>query len=139
MAPAAYKKAFETGWNGPARDWPRYGRVEDLPAENEELRANYYATVAHCDALLGRLLDQFDEHNMWDDTVLIVTTDHGFLLGEHDFWAKNRMNIYEEIAHIPLFVHHPAHAAADGFPFSGRRPRSAAAQIAGRPPSSTKV
>ena len=32
----------------------------------------------------------------------IVTTDHGFLLGEHDFWAKNRMNLYEEI------VAHPA-------------------------------
>lgn len=114
IAPSAYKKAFETGWNGPAIDWPRYGRVEDLPAENEELRANYYATVAHCDALLGRLLDEFDRHDMWKDTVLIVTTDHGFLLGEHDFWAKNRMTIYEEIAHIPLFVHHPDHAAADG-------------------------
>ena len=37
----------------------------------------------------------------------MVTTDHGFLLGEHDFWAKNRMNLYEEVAHIPLFVHDP--------------------------------
>jgi hypothetical protein len=44
---------------------------------------------------------------MWKDTALIVTTDHGFLLGEHDFWAKNRMNLYEEIVHIPLFVHDP--------------------------------
>ena len=34
-------------------------------------------------------------------------TDHGFLLGEHDFWAKNRMNMYEEIVHIPMFVHDP--------------------------------
>jgi hypothetical protein len=38
---------------------------------------------------------------------LVVTTDHGFLLGEHDFWAKNRMNLYEEILHIPLFIHDP--------------------------------
>jgi hypothetical protein len=44
---------------------------------------------------------------MWDDTALILTTDHGFLLGEHDFWAKNRMNLYEEIVHIPLFAHDP--------------------------------
>jgi hypothetical protein len=60
-----------------------------------------------CDFLLGQLLDDFDRHDMWKDTALIVTTDHGFLLGEHDFWAKNRMNLYEEIVHIPLFVHDP--------------------------------
>jgi arylsulfatase A-like enzyme len=53
------------------------------------------------------VLDAFDENDLWKDTALIVTTDHGFLLGEHDFWAKNRMNLYEEVAHIPLFFHHP--------------------------------
>jgi hypothetical protein len=60
-----------------------------------------------CDFLLGQLLDYFDKHDLWKDTALVVTTDHGFLLGEHDFWAKNRMNLYEEIVHIPLFIHDP--------------------------------
>lgn len=106
-APERFKEQFKTSWDGPIRDWPRYGRVDELPDECEELRANYYATVALCDSLLGDLLDDFDRHDMWKDTALVVTTDHGFLLGEHDFWAKNRMNIYEEIAHIPLFVHDP--------------------------------
>ena len=58
-------------------------------------------------ALLGNLLDYFDEHDLWKDTALIVGTDHGFLLGEHDWWAKNRMPLYEEISHIPLFFYHP--------------------------------
>jgi arylsulfatase A-like enzyme len=107
QAPARFKKPFETGWKGPIRDWPRYGRVDELPEECEELRANYYAIVSMCDFLLGELLDDFDKHDMWKDTALIVTTDHGFLLGEHDFWAKNRMNIYQEVAHIPLFIHDP--------------------------------
>jgi arylsulfatase A-like enzyme len=106
-APARFKKPFETGWNGPVRDWPRYGRVDELPAECEELRANYYAIMSMCDFLMGQLLDYFDRHDLWKDTALIVTTDHGFLLGEHDFWAKNRMNMYEEIVHIPLFIHDP--------------------------------
>jgi len=106
-APARFKEAFDTGWNGPIRDWPRYGRVDELPEECEELRANYYAVVAMCDDLLGRLLNWFDANDMWKDTALVVTTDHGFLLGEHDFWAKNRMNLYEEVAHIPLFLHDP--------------------------------
>ena len=106
-APARFKKPFDTGWKGPIRDWPRYGRVDELPEECEELRANYYALMAFCDHQLGTLLDYFDKHGLWQDTALILTTDHGFLLGEHDFWAKNRMNLYEEIVHIPLFAHDP--------------------------------
>jgi arylsulfatase A-like enzyme len=113
-APARFKAPFDTGWQGPIRDWPRYGRVDELPEECEELRANYYAIVSMCDFLLGTLLDEFDRHDMWKDTALVVTTDHGFLLGEHDFWAKNRMNIYEEIARIPLFVHDPRAADRAG-------------------------
>jgi arylsulfatase A-like enzyme len=108
-APARFKEPFDTGWKGPIRDWPRYGRVDELPDECEELRANYYAIVSMCDFLLGQLIDYFDQHDMWKDTALVVTTDHGFLLGEHDFWAKNRMNLYEEVARIPLFVHDPRH------------------------------
>ncbi len=113
-APERFKRPFETGWNGPVRDWPRYGRVDELPAECDELRANYYALMSLCDELLGQLLDDFDRLGLWKDTALVVSTDHGFLLGEHDFWAKNRMTLYEEIAHIPLFVHHPQMAVADG-------------------------
>lgn len=113
-APERFKEAFKTGWSGPIRDWPRYGRVDELPEECEELRANYYSVVSLCDFLLGQLLDYFDKHDLWKDTALILSTDHGFLLGEHDFWAKNRMNMYEEIVHIPLFFYHPDHAAKGG-------------------------
>ena len=88
--------------------------MTEAPEECEELRANYCATVALCDHELGRLLDDMDRHAMWDDTALIVTTDHGFLLGEHDWWAKILMPCYNEVAHIPLFLHHPALADRAG-------------------------
>jgi arylsulfatase A-like enzyme len=110
-APARFRDAYPTNWNGPVLDWPRYARVEELPEECEELRANYYRTIAHCDYLLGTFLDYFDAHDLWKNTALILTTDHGFLLGEHDFWAKTRQTLYEEIAHIPLFVYHPEKAS----------------------------
>ena len=109
-APERLKERFKTGWNGPIRDWPPYDRVTEKAEEADEMRANYNALLALCDELLGKVLDHFDANDLWKDTALIVSTDHGYLLGEHDFWAKNRMNIYQEIAHIPLFVHHPAHA-----------------------------
>ena len=59
-----------------------------------------------CDTYLGKVLDLMDENNMWEDTMLIVNTNHGFLLGEHEFWAKNYMPQYNEIAHTPLFIWH---------------------------------
>jgi hypothetical protein len=48
-----------------------------------------------------------DAQQLWDDTMLIVWTDHGFLLGEHQSWAKVWLPYYEEIAHTPFFVWDP--------------------------------
>jgi hypothetical protein len=48
-----------------------------------------------------------DDHNLWADTLLIVNTDHGFLLTEHHWWGKVMMPYYNEIAHIPLFIWDP--------------------------------
>ena len=113
-APSEFRKDYPTDYQGPTLDWPPYARVTETLAECDELRANYAAIVALCDHELGRLLDDFDAHNMWEDTALIVTTDHGFLLGEHDWWAKNIMPCFNEVANIPLFIHHPAHIAQAG-------------------------
>lgn len=114
FAPDFYRKQFPTGYDGPTLDWPRYRNVQETAAEVEELKANYAALVALCDAQLGRILDDFDAHDRWRDTALILTTDHGFLLSEHDWWAKNRMPFYNEIANIPLFIYHPAHVERAG-------------------------
>ncbi len=114
FAPERFRDAFPTNYRGPIFDWPPYEKVSEEPDEIAELRANYCAVLALCDAQLGRLLDEFDRRDMWRDTALVVTTDHGFLLGEHDWWAKNRMNMYEEVAHIPLFVWHPDFAGQAG-------------------------
>src|SRR5690606_35790916 len=65
------------------------------------------ALISMCDNYLGQVLDVMDRYDMWKDTMLIVNTDHGFLLGEHDWWAKCAMPFYEEIAHIPMFVWDP--------------------------------
>jgi arylsulfatase A-like enzyme len=73
------------------------------------VRANYNALLAACDWYLGKVLDFFDEHDMWKDTAIVLTTDHGFLLGEHDWWGKMRMPFYNEVSHIPMIVCHPDH------------------------------
>jgi arylsulfatase A-like enzyme len=88
--------------------------AKDSPQEMAELRANYAALVTMCDEYFGRVLDFFDAHDCWRDTALVLTTDHGFLLAEHDWWGKNRMPFFSEVAHIPLIVHHPSFASRGG-------------------------
>lgn len=112
-APKKFRDRYPTNYAGPVYDWPRYRKAgRETADEAANLRANYAALVALCDAQLGRVLDQFDQADMWKDTALIVTTDHGFLLGEHDWWGKNRMPFYNQIAHIPLMIHVPGRPGA---------------------------
>lgn len=88
-------------------DWPVYRGVEEPPEAVRHLRAEYAATLSMCDHHLGRILDAMDHYQLWEDTLLIVWTDHGFLLGEHASWGKNWCPFYEEVAHTPFFVWDP--------------------------------
>ncbi|MFV0337885.1 MAG: sulfatase [Chthoniobacterales bacterium] len=88
-------------------DWPAYAGVTESEGDVCKLRANYSSLLSLCDKQLGRVLDAMDRHGMWEDTMLIVWTDHGFLLGEHRLWAKNHPEMWEEISHTPFFVWDP--------------------------------
>lgn len=102
-----YKDMYPHDYMGKKFDWPDYGPVKESKEEVEHCRMEYAALLSMCDEQLGRVLDAMDTYDLWKDTMLIVNTDHGFLLGEHGFWAKNYMPLYEEIAHIPLFIWDP--------------------------------
>ncbi|MEO8410023.1 MAG: sulfatase [Propionivibrio sp.] len=113
-APARFKDALKTGYQGRILDWPLYEKVTNSAEEVAEIRANYAAIVAMCDEYFGRLLDWMDENDAWKDTAIVLTTDHGLLLGEHEWWMKNRMPYYDEISHIPLMIWHPDQSVASG-------------------------
>ncbi len=107
-----YKSHFPDGYRGPLCDWPDYRPVNDTdsPELIDHLRKQYAAVLELCDENLGRVLDAMDEYGLWDDTMLIVNTDHGFLLGEHGQWAKCHCPFYGEVAHTPLFIWDPRFA-----------------------------
>ena len=113
-APERFKQPYKTDYQGGILDWPVYEKVTDSAQEIAEIRANYAAVVAMCDDYFGGLLDLFDAQNLWQDTALVVSTDHGFLLAEHDWWGKNLQPYYEEISHIPLLAYHPNFADRGG-------------------------
>lgn len=98
-----FQQLYEDDYIGQEFDWPDYKKVSETKQQIEHCRKRYASLVSACDAFLGKLLDAFDEYSMWDDTQLIVTTDHGYLLGEHGWWAKTVQPVYNEVAHTPLF------------------------------------
>ena len=102
-----WKALYPHDYDGPLFDWPPYERISQSPEAVQHMRYEYAALMSMCDHYLGKVLDTMDELNLWDDTMLIVNTDHGFLLGEHDWWAKMRMPWYNELANIPLFIWDP--------------------------------
>ena len=107
FAPQKYRDLYPHDYKGKHFDWPPYGPVTESEDVVEHARLEYAALLSMCDAYLGKVLDLMDELELWQDTMLIVNTDHGYLLGEHDWWAKSVMPFYNEIAHIPLFVWDP--------------------------------
>lgn len=65
----------------------------------------YLAAVAYMDAQVGKVLDALKRTGIEDKTIVIFTSDHGYHLGEHDFWAK--VSLHEESAAVPLIISVP--------------------------------
>ncbi len=108
FVPQRFKDLYDHDFGKFANDWPVYRALTDEDSElTEHYRFLNAALISFCDHSLGTVLDAFDELGLWDETLLIVTTDHGFLLGEHGWWSKCSMPFYDEIARTPLFVWDP--------------------------------
>lgn len=102
-----YKKLYPHEYHGDHFDWIPYREVQETPEEINHIRMEYAAAVSMCDNYLGKLLDAMDQYLLWDDTMLIVTSDNGLLLGEHGWWGKCTAPFYNEVVNIPLFLHVP--------------------------------
>jgi len=68
----------------------------------KKAKGGYYGAVRFMDAQVGKVLGALEKAGIADETIVIFTTDHGFHLGEHDFWAK--VSLHEESARVPLII-----------------------------------
>ncbi len=65
----------------------------------------YYASVSYIDALVGDVIKQLDNLGLRENTTIILTSDHGFNLGEHNFWTKHTM--LDTSLRIPMIIAGP--------------------------------
>ena len=114
--PQHYADLYDPGYVGEEVKYPRYAKSDFLsPAELEHVRALYAGEVTLVDTWVGHLLGRVEALGLWDETLIIFTTDHGFLHGEHGIMGKALIHeggfswcqLYEEIAHIPLVIKMP--------------------------------
>ena len=82
--------------------------IDKYPDNQRRMWAAYYASVAFMDTQVGRILDELERLGLRDSTAVVFTSDHGYHLGEHEFWEK--ANLHEEVTRVPLIFSVPGYA-----------------------------
>ncbi len=99
--PEGYSRFDATNW--PYAPWREHISEDQF----RNLRARYAANVVLVDRWLGRLLEALDEAGLWDDTLVVLTTDHGTFNGDHGRTGKLQTHEFDAKSHIPFVAAHP--------------------------------
>ena len=82
----------------------------ELGKENDALRREYtqayHACISFIDAQIGIMLEALKQSGHWNNTVVIITSDHGYHLGDHFLWGK--VTLFDIGAKVPLIIRAPA-------------------------------
>jgi len=98
------KKAdYYPGAKGRVRDW----KTRDF----KRLRALYYGMISEVDDQLGRIFTALKAAALWDDTLIVLTSDHGEMIGDH--WSLGKAGYFDASFHIPLIIRAPRTAAVN--------------------------
>ncbi|HIC89212.1 MAG TPA: sulfatase, partial [Anaerolineae bacterium] len=115
--PAHYLERYEQGYEGEEVIYPRYDRWADFMTEAElkHCRNLYAGEVSLVDRWIGFLLERVEDLGLLEGTAIIITSDHGFYLGEHGYIGKSLIRgtrhqslpLYPEVSRIPLLIRLP--------------------------------
>lgn len=87
------------------REYKANSRYGVTPQLHKGLLQAYYASVSYMDAQVGRVLDALDELGLTENTIVIFSSDHGYLLGEHNKFQKQ--HLFEESTRVPFILSVP--------------------------------
>jgi arylsulfatase A-like enzyme len=116
--PERYAEGFAGSYDGQATSDPDYimkvwrERIELAPEDVAYLAGRYDGEIAFTDAQVGAILDELDSRGMLENTVVVITSDHGEILYEHEYYFGHDIGLYEECIMIPLIMYFPGLEAA---------------------------
>jgi arylsulfatase A-like enzyme len=126
IAPRAYFDQYETGnvaLSPTLHDEPtgkpevvaRMRRVWEgmTDAQWRTTTAAYLAVMSFLDAQIGRIISTVQDAGLYDDTIIVVSCDHGDMLGGHGLAAKGVGTPYEEVYNIPLVIRVPGRVSGE--------------------------
>lgn len=90
---------------GIIREYKSISRYGVTPELHKGLLEAYYASISYMDAQVGRVLDTLDELGLRENTIVIFSSDHGYLLGEHNKFQKQ--HLFEEATRVPFILSVP--------------------------------
>ncbi len=103
------------GDSEPAQYYTTHGYERPWRASEEEsleLLHGRYAVLSYFDALVGKMLDALERTGHADNTIVVVTADHGFHDGEHGYWGKH--NLWDLSLQVPLIIRTPESVSRAG-------------------------
>ena len=84
-----------------------FGHVKLPEEELQHAIAHYDGGIKYIDAQIGRLVDCLNEERIYEDTLIIITSDHGENFGEHNFYFQHGSSLYEPSLKTPLIFRYP--------------------------------
>ncbi len=105
--PAHYAERYQSGYDGINFIWPGTQGPEATEDEVQHLCANYFGEVTFVDHCIGRMLETVDALGLWDDTIIVLTSDHGTQILDHGGLGKGPSNLRPYNTGINMVVRHP--------------------------------
>jgi arylsulfatase A-like enzyme len=97
-AVSSVRREHEHGYLGAVADYTR--------EQIDQMRVGYYASVAHIDDEVGRVLRTLEQRGFAENTVVVFLSDHGDMLGDHGLLGKGGY-FFDESTRVPFLVRHP--------------------------------
>ncbi|HEO70974.1 MAG TPA: hypothetical protein ENN80_06885, partial [Candidatus Hydrogenedentes bacterium] len=111
--PEYFVRRYDPEYAGRPMTHPNYGPASAYtPEELHNLWAHYAAEAQLVDRWIGRVLEKIDDLELWDDSIVLITSDHGMSLGEHGRTGKSNIHdddprywpLYPELGHVPFLI-----------------------------------
>ena len=90
------------------KQWEFNSGIQPVTQEHRRIWRTFYdAAITHVDDEVGRFIRRLRKWKGWDNTILVITSDHGEMMGEHHDIVGHMLCLHDNLIHVPLVIHHP--------------------------------